>query len=913
MDLAVEKLVVKVILPRGQTTAIAVSKDSTFNDILERICQKRNIPINKHVLFINVLETLTDNDDDEVLEPQMESILVDLNQKLVDFDMKSIELCEDQHAEVVQPRPAQLKSEQKDGVNAMPSSPTRLVQERRLSRLNGPTSPIKLTPSTIGKEEKVGIKSFFGKYTSNSTTSTSTSISKKKKNSTSTEKKLESATQSSTEKKQDEDSSHETSFKSMSRNMIGSLRRSPTVDRKRESVINNGTGFDNLEFQANQVQEDNVAESIAPWDDPVDKNAPNNMDDIAPFAVRPNTNSQTDNVAPFALFKTKSEESSIKNERNSTVTDSDSQQNTVVDGRLSMNSLPLSEDMSMGSNNDSRATIRKKASMQSMTLRKQTLTKKSKSAIQHSNESYILEIDSANPQQTPPELTIPANIKMIKITVNFHDHTYAKTNIRCSQDTVIEDILKFICEKKGYDITSHSMKADTKETALELDRPLSYYFDKFQILDYTLIKGEKEYTITTFSDGENDVSIYQKCANENPLLMAATIDRLLEILTSSELCNEEFLDTFLMCYRSLLKPIELFDTILSRFDSQLPENATAEEADYYKSNIFNLQSQVLKIFDIWIVKYWFDFAVNSDLKNDLIDVLDSLSVDPQLGDRAISLIEAVASENEKFENLVNISKASNNKSKSLDSMLMQYSFDDISEQMCLVNSQLYQSIHPIEFLNYIWRKKGEEEEYPTPMLDRFISRFDNESYWVATEICDTKDLKKRTQILTQFIMIAKKCVDSNNFFSAFSLLGGLSMLPVERLKKTWKGLSNDTKRAYEEVQKFCDPSKNMKNYRDKLGIALPPIVPFLRIFMINLAIYLKDLTFLNDGNEKRIRNMYNFDKLRMMRRTVLEVMESALICYPYMPSPHLQNFLKKPRIEKDFKILKELSKVLEPQ
>ena len=59
--------------------------------------------------------------------------------------------------------------------------------------------------------------------------------------------------------------------------------------------------------------------------------------------------------------------------------------------------------------------------------------------------------------------------------------------------------------------------------------------------------------------------------------------------------------------------------------------------------------------------------------------------------------------------------------------------------------------------------------------------------------------------------------------------------------------------------------------------------------------------------------MLNFDKLRMMRRTVLEVMESALICYPYMPSPHLQNFLKKPRIEKDFKVLKELSKVLEPQ
>jgi hypothetical protein len=68
----------------------------------------------------------------------------------------------------------------------------------------------------------------------------------------------------------------------------------------------------------------------------------------------------------------------------------------------------------------------------------------------------------------------------------------------------------------------------------------------------------------------------------------------------------------------------------------------------------------------------------------------------------------------------------------------------------------------------------------------------------------------------------------NNFFSTFSLLSGLSLRPVERLKKTWKGLSPDVHAKYDDLSKICDPSRNMKNYRDRLIQASPPMVPFLR-------------------------------------------------------------------------------------
>ena len=801
IDLVPEKIVLKIVLPRGQTTAIAVASDTRFMEILDRICQKRNIPMNKHVLFINVLEQMNDEDTESSLEPQIESILVDLNQKLSEFQIKSIELCEDQHAEVVQARPTLLQQEQSDVLQPInPASPTKLIQERRASRIATPLKPI----SPL-KEDKNVIKSFFGKYAS----PTSGTMKKKKTDKVDTSATTTATTITANINTPTSPSPNE--FKTLGRNMMTTLKRSPTQSKGKDSSTNS-TNFDNLELQANQTHDSPSNNAIAPWDDPP-SNQSSTMDDIAPFANKPS--SSTTSTEPFQLFKQHSDSSSL-HDKSIRAIESD-----LVEGRNSIYSLPLSEDMSTNSQ-DIKINVRKKSSMTSMTLRKQTLTKKSRSAIQQAMESYIIDLSDSIVTD------VPQNVKMVKLNISLDNK---QTVLKCSQETILDDLLKYMCDKKGVNYQEYTFEAELNDKILlELDRPISFYTERFQVYDYCLTPGDKEYTIRSFLDGDKEVALYQKTTHHD-LLMAATLERLVDILTAVDLCDEEFLDTFLMSYRSFLKPVELFDTLLSRFDAQLPDNATPEELDYYKHTIGHLQSQILKIFDVWIVKYWFDFAVNSDLKNDLIDVLDSLSIDPYLGDRSIQLIEAVASENEKFENLVNLSKANNSKSKSLDSMLMQYSSDDIAEQLCLVDSQLYQSIHPIEFLNYIWRKKGEEDEYPTPMLDRFISRFDNESYWVATEICDAKDLKKRTQILTQFILVAKKCIDSNNFFSAFSLLGGLSMLPVERLKKTWKGLNNETKKAYEEVQKFCDPSKNMKNYRDKLGIALPPIVPFLRTFL----------------------------------------------------------------------------------
>ncbi|KAJ3064993.1 Rap guanine nucleotide exchange factor 2 [Podochytrium sp. JEL0797] len=236
------------------------------------------------------------------------------------------------------------------------------------------------------------------------------------------------------------------------------------------------------------------------------------------------------------------------------------------------------------------------------------------------------------------------------------------------------------------------------------------------------------------------------------------------------------------------------------------------------------------------------------------------------------------------------------KGKVMESMLLDLTPEVLSQQICIHDFKLFQNIHPIEFLHQIW---GSDREM-TPYLNFFIDRFDKESYWVATEIVMQKDLKKRTKVLQNFILTTKACQEANNFFSLFSLMSGLGLSPVSRLKKTWEALPEKTKSVYEELEKIIDPSRNMKNYRDLLIKAVPPIVPFL-------PIYLKDLTFMNDGNAKIVEGMINFEKLRMMGNRVQDIISLVAVDYKYEAKPHIQNYIAKPPIEKNMPKLKEMS------
>ncbi|KAI8923351.1 ras guanine nucleotide exchange factor domain-containing protein [Entophlyctis helioformis] len=338
-------------------------------------------------------------------------------------------------------------------------------------------------------------------------------------------------------------------------------------------------------------------------------------------------------------------------------------------------------------------------------------------------------------------------------------------------------------------------------------------------------------------------------------VMGASTEKIMDLLTDARHLDEVFLDMILLTFRVL----------------------------------FTLKW--------WVEHHWNDFGLSTEFRHQLEGFLQEVVAYPDFdfGREAREIIRIAERKRQWFEDLLATYALGERRGKAIESMFIDLEPVDIAQQLCIYNQGLFKSIHPIEFLNEIWIKDNDS----SPSFKFFVNRFDKESFWVVTELVTVKDIKKRVTILKKLIQLVKESLDLNNFFTTFALIAGLNLTPVQRLKKTW-----ESKKLWAEVEKIADPSRNMKAYRDKLAASTPPMVPFL-------PIYLKDLTFINDGNQSKVRGMINVEKLRMMANRVLEITSLARSEYPFEHKPAVLNYLAKPRVEKDMAKLKEMATEVE--
>ncbi|XP_074537362.1 rap guanine nucleotide exchange factor 3 isoform X2 [Halichoeres trimaculatus] len=194
---------------------------------------------------------------------------------------------------------------------------------------------------------------------------------------------------------------------------------------------------------------------------------------------------------------------------------------------------------------------------------------------------------------------------------------------------------------------------------------------------------------------------------------------------------------------------------------------------------------------------------------------------------------------------------------------------DILEQMCskdianeLTNNdwELFTAVHEVELIYYVFGR----HKFPgaiTANLERFVRRFNEVQYWVLTELCLCEDLVKRAVLLKKFIKMAAVLKEQKNLNSFFAVMFALSNSAVQRLYKTWERIPSKTKRIYCAYERLMDPSRNHRSYRLAVAKLSPPYIPFMPLL-------LKDMTFINEGNPNYVDKLVNFEKMRMIAKTV---------------------------------------------
>uniref|UniRef100_A0A8C0KDV4 Rap guanine nucleotide exchange factor 3 n=1 Tax=Canis lupus dingo TaxID=286419 RepID=A0A8C0KDV4_CANLU len=138
---------------------------------------------------------------------------------------------------------------------------------------------------------------------------------------------------------------------------------------------------------------------------------------------------------------------------------------------------------------------------------------------------------------------------------------------------------------------------------------------------------------------------------------------------------------------------------------------------------------------------------------------------------------------------------------------------DLAGQLTDHDWNLFNSIHQVELIHYVLGPQH-LRDVTTANLERFMRRFNELQYWVATELCLCPVPGLRAQLLRKFIKLAAHLKEQKNLNSFFAVMFGLSNSAISRLAHTWE-----------------DPSWNHRVYRLALTKLSPPIIPFMPLLL----------------------------------------------------------------------------------
>ncbi|XP_074502963.1 kinase non-catalytic C-lobe domain-containing protein 1 isoform X1 [Sebastes fasciatus] len=240
----------------------------------------------------------------------------------------------------------------------------------------------------------------------------------------------------------------------------------------------------------------------------------------------------------------------------------------------------------------------------------------------------------------------------------------------------------------------------------------------------------------------------------------------------------------------------------------------------------------------------------------------------------------------------------------------EHSAQHITQQLTLLQQEIFRGCHPVNFLNSRIQGIGDKvsttnknvsqhiapaegsrlllcEETPSEsFLQQLLTYTDSVANWISAEIVICDSVKTQVALLTKYLWIGKHSYESRNFATAMQVLGGLENVIVRQLP-AWKHLSSKVCEILEElraVQVFlksddlCLMGGEHKRRR--------PTLPSAHI----LAMHVQQLEI---GAFTLTTGAYKWTKLRSIAKVVSQVHAFQEAVYPYSPDRELLAYLRR--------------------
>ncbi|XP_067589764.1 ral guanine nucleotide dissociation stimulator-like 3 isoform X6 [Pseudorca crassidens] len=124
--------------------------------------------------------------------------------------------------------------------------------------------------------------------------------------------------------------------------------------------------------------------------------------------------------------------------------------------------------------------------------------------------------------------------------------------------------------------------------------------------------------------------------------------------------------------------------------------------------------------------------------------------------------------------------------------LLDFSVDDVAEQLTLMDAELFSRVRPFECLGSVWSQRDRPGATGTASTVRAtVTQFNTVTGCVLGSVLGSPGLAapQRAQRLEKWIRIAQRCRELRNFSSLRAILSALQSNPIYRLKHSWGALS----------------------------------------------------------------------------------------------------------------------------
>uniref|UniRef100_A0A8C4GS96 Ras protein specific guanine nucleotide releasing factor 1 n=1 Tax=Dicentrarchus labrax TaxID=13489 RepID=A0A8C4GS96_DICLA len=304
-------------------------------------------------------------------------------------------------------------------------------------------------------------------------------------------------------------------------------------------------------------------------------------------------------------------------------------------------------------------------------------------------------------------------------------------------------------------------------------------------------------------------------------------------------------------------------------------------------------NRVLNVLRHWVSKHSPDFESNNELKTKVIAFLEEVMHDPELltqERKAAANIIRTLTQEDHGDNQITLEDVTQLVEGGKADPFESHSALEIAEQLTLldhlvpIQCSLCPSVNLFTLQGILWT-----------------------SNLIATEILRCEDVVTRVAVIEKWVAVADICRCLHNYNAVLEITSSLNRSSVFRLKKTWLKVSKQTKAVIDKLQKLVSSEGRFKNLREALKNCDPPCVPYL-------GMYLTDLAFIEEGTPNYTEdNLVNFSKMRMISHIIREIRQFQQTAYKIDLQPKVAQYLLDNSFVLDEESMYEASLRIEPK